>query len=96
METTFDCRRDWIKIKFCHKWYQMEFQIFFHAVTFLSSSLSSYVLQITEAFPRFSPTLFVKDPTEPEEQKYLLLLYGLRFSAKKSSQARRNTRELSL
>ena len=55
----------------------MEFQIFFHEVTFCLP-LCLDVSQMTEAFHGFSP-LFLIDPTESEEQRYLLLLCGLRL-----------------
>ena len=81
MKTTFVFRRHWIKINFNQKIsldHPEEFQVFFHTVTCsLPSCLVCFETK-TKEFHGCS-TICLKDPTEPEEQKYLASLYGLRF-----------------
>ena len=58
--------------------HQMAFQIFLHTVTCCRPVC--LVCVANDRIISFLPSAtFLKDPTEPEEQTYLLLLYGLRF-----------------
>ena len=86
--------------------HKMEFRIFFQTVTFCRSVCLERFAN-DRSIPLLRSTTFRKDPTETEEQKYLLLLCGLRFrqflwflmdmglmcrdSIKMSSQARMKT-----
>ena len=57
--------------------HQMVFQIFFHTVTFLSTSLCCVFRK--KKNPSLHATTFLKDPTETEDQRHLLSFYGRRF-----------------
>ena len=80
MKTTFVPRRDWIKKKLQSQMvslhHQVEFQIFFHTVTFCLPVC--LVCVANRSIHLLLLTTFLQDPTEPEVQRCFLLPFGLR------------------
>ena len=83
MKTTLVFRGDWIENEFQLQKvpldHQIEFQNLFHAVTFCPPD-RLVCFANNRSIPSLFSATFLKDPTEPEEQKYLLFILRTAFS----------------